>query len=67
MPQETDPLPLLRRAPDAEWTPEETKRFTEELSIAYHIDEATSTSRDVQRISEKVRMWLENDKANSSN
>jgi hypothetical protein len=59
MPHEPDPLYLLRRAPDAEWTPEEIKRFTEELSIAYHTDEATSTSRDVQRISEKVRLRLD--------
>jgi tRNA(Ile)-lysidine synthase TilS/MesJ len=59
MSHEPDPLNLLRCAPEVEWTPEEIKRFTEELSIAYHTDEATSNSRDVQRISEKVRLRLD--------
>lgn len=31
-----------------------------ELSAAYHIDEAAATSREVQRIAEKVRARLGN-------
>lgn len=56
---EADPLHLLLLPPDAEWPTEETKRLTEQLSLAYHNDEAASTSREVERIAEKVRARLE--------
>jgi hypothetical protein len=55
MPKVKDPLHLLRLPTDAEWPVEETKRLTEELSLAYHMDEVACTSREVERISEKVR------------
>ena len=59
MPNQPDPLHLLRLPPDAEWPAEETKRLTEELSHAYHRDEAASGSREVERIAEKVRARIE--------
>jgi hypothetical protein len=40
--------------------PEEEAQLTRELAAAYHMDEASATSRDVQRIAEKVRARLEN-------
>ena len=43
-----------------EATPEEDAQLARELSAAYHMDEAAATSRDVQRIAEKVRARLDN-------
>ncbi len=59
MPKDADPFHILRLPPDTEWSTEETKRLTEQLSLAYHNDEAASTSREVERIAEKVRARLE--------
>lgn len=50
-----DPISLLRRAGLADFTPEEEASLGRELSVAYHMDEAAATSRDVQRIAEKVQ------------
>lgn len=53
-----DPISLLRRKDLTNLTPEEETALARELSDAYHMDEAAATSRDVQRIAEKVRMRL---------
>lgn len=55
-----DPIKLLTRSGGADFTPEEDAQLTRELAAAYHMDEASATSRDVQRIAEKVRARLEN-------
>ena len=55
-----DPIKLLTRFGGADLTPEEDAHLTRELAAAYHMDEASATSRDVQRIAEKVRARLEN-------
>ena len=52
-------ITLLNRHGDAVLTPEEDALLTRELSAAYHMDEAAATSRNVQRIAEKVRERLE--------
>lgn len=62
MPNEPDPLALLRLPPDTEWPTEAVNQLTAELSIAYHIDEVASTSREVERIAEKVRLRMESAK-----
>ena len=48
-------ITLLTRSGGADLTPEEDAQLTRELADAYHMDEASATSRDVQRIAEKVR------------
>ena len=53
-----DPITLLTRPSGAELTPEEDAQLTRERAAAYHMDEAAATSRDVQRIAEKVRARL---------
>lgn len=53
-----DPISLLRREELADLSPEEEVALARELADAYHMDETASTSRDVQRIAEKVRMRL---------
>jgi hypothetical protein len=53
-------ITLLTRSGAADLTPEEDAILTRELADAYHMDEASSTSRDVQRIAEKVRARLGN-------
>jgi len=50
---------LLARSGGADLTPEEEDQLTRELADAYHMDEASATSRDVQRIAEKVRARLD--------
>ena len=55
-----NPITLLTRSGDADLTPEEDALLTRELAAAYHMDEASANSRDVQRIAEKVRARLEN-------
>lgn len=60
-----DPITLLTRSDGAELTPEEDAQLTRELSAAYHMDEAAATSREVQRIAEKVRARLDNPPATS--
>ena len=51
-------ITLLTRTGGADLTPEEDAQLTRELADAYHMDEASATSRDVQRIAEKVRARL---------
>ena len=51
---------LLTRSDGADLTPEEDAQLTRELAAAYHMDEASATSRDVQRIAEKVRARMDN-------
>jgi len=53
-----DPISILRREDLADLTPAEDAALARELSEAYHKDEASATSRDVQRIVEKVRLRL---------
>jgi hypothetical protein len=50
---------LLTRSSEADLTPEEEAQLTRELADAYHMDESAATSRDVQRIAEKVRARLD--------
>jgi hypothetical protein len=50
---------LLTRSDGADLTPEEDAQLTRELADAYHMDEASATSRDVQRIAEKVKARLD--------
>jgi len=51
-------ITLLTRSGSADLTPEEDAQLNRELAAAYHMDEASATSRDVQRIAEKVRARL---------
>lgn len=50
-----DPISILRRDNTADLTPEEEAALMQELSQAYHMDEAAITSREVQRIAERIR------------
>ena len=50
---------LLTRSGETDLTPEEEAQLTRELADAYHMDEAAATSRDVQRIAEKVKARME--------
>lgn len=59
-----DPITLLTRSGGADLTPEEDAQLTQELAAAYHMDEAAATSRDVQRIAEKVRARMDNPPSN---
>ena len=59
-------ITLLTRTSRIELTPEEDAQLTRELAAAYHMDEASSTSRDVQRIAEKVRARLASQPADAS-
>ena len=54
-----NPITLLARSDKADFTPEEDAILTRELSAAYHMDEAAATSRDVQRIAEKIRARMQ--------
>lgn len=51
-------ITLLTRTGQPVLTPEEETLLVRELSVAYHLDEAASTSREVQRISEKIRLRM---------
>ena len=53
-----DPIELIQRSGIADLTPAEEAELARELSAAYHMDEQATTSRDVQRIAEKVRARL---------
>jgi hypothetical protein len=53
-----NPVDLLKRFGVTDLTPEEEAEFSRELSAAYHMDEAAASSRDIQRIAEKVRARL---------
>ena len=52
-------IKLLTRPVGSDLTPEEEAQLARELADAYHMDEAAATSRDVQRIAEKVRARME--------
>ena len=52
-------IKLLTRTSGADLTPEEEALLTRELADAYHMDEVSATSREVQRIAEKVRARME--------
>lgn len=52
-------IKLLTRSSGSDLTPEEEALLTRELSDVYHMDEAAATSRDVQRIAEKVKARLD--------
>ncbi len=54
-----NPIDLLKRYGITDLTPGEETDLARELSEAYHMDEAATTSRDVQRIAEKVRARLQ--------
>lgn len=54
-----NPANLLKKFGIDDLTPEEEAELSRELSAAYHMDEAAATSRDVQRIAEKVRARLQ--------
>jgi len=53
-------ITLLTRSGGTDLTPEEDAQLSRELAAAYHMDEAAATSRDVQRIAEKVRARMDN-------
>ena len=55
-----DAIRLLTRPAEQKLTAEEDLLLSQELSAAYHMDEIAATSRDVQRIAEKVRARLAN-------
>lgn len=61
-----NPLNLLARSSSPELTPEEEALLTRELSAAYHMDEAAASSRDVERIAEKIRARLHSDEVTHS-
>ena len=54
-----NPSALLKKFGITDLTPAEEAEFCRELSRAYHMDEAAASSRDVQRIAEKVRARLQ--------
>ncbi len=54
-PPPMDSISLLTRSGVTALTPDEEALLVRELSAAYHMDEAAATSRDVQRIAEKIR------------
>jgi len=58
-------ITLLTRSGGADLTPEEDAQLSQELSAAYHMDEASATSRDVQRMAEKVRARMDNPPADA--
>lgn len=53
-----DPIKILRLVGTGKLTAEEEALLERELASAYHQDEASSGSREVQRIAEKVRARL---------
>lgn len=61
-----NPIDLLKRYGITDLTPAEEAELTRELSAAYHMDEAAASSRDVQRIAEKVRARLQSDESEAS-
>lgn len=52
-------ITLLTSSSKKNLTPEEDAQLAKELAAAYHRDEASASSRDVQRIAEKVRANLD--------
>ncbi len=60
-----NPSALLKKFGISELSPEEEAELSLELSKAYHMDEAAATSRDVQRIAEKVRARFQQQEGSS--
>jgi hypothetical protein len=58
---------LLTRHGGPDLTPEEDAQLNRELAAAYHMDEAAATSRDVQRIAEKVRARMDSPPSDAVN
>ena len=52
-------IALLTRTHPPVLTPDEDAQLASELSAAYHLDEAATTSPEVRRISEKIRQRLQ--------
>lgn len=52
-------IALLTRSGLTALTPAEDAQLDRELSAVYHMDEATATSRDVQRIAKKIRARMQ--------
>jgi hypothetical protein len=59
-----DAMSLLSKFGLTGLSTEEEAELTRELSAAYHLDESASTSRDVQRIAEKVKARIQAHAAN---
>ena len=53
-----DTIELLKQITERELTPEEEQQLLNELSAAYHSDEAAISSRDIQRVAEKISAKL---------
>lgn len=58
-----NPANLLKKFGIDGLTPAEEAELSRELSQAYHADEAAASSRDVQRIAEKVRARLQSEES----
>jgi hypothetical protein len=52
-------ITLLTSSSKKNLTPEEEAQLAQELAAAYHRDEASASSRDVQRIAEKIKSRLD--------
>lgn len=52
-------IKLLTRSGKSDLTAEEEAQLSQELADAYHMDEVSATSREVQRIAEKVKARLD--------
>ena len=61
-----NPIDLLKRYGITDLTPAEEAELTRELSAAYHADEAAASSRDVQRIAEKIRARLQSEESEAT-
>ena len=51
-------LEILKQVSERELTPDEESQLMNDLSAAYHSDEAAMSSRDIQRIAEKISAKL---------
>lgn len=58
-----NPANLLKKFGIDGLTPAEEAELSHELSQAYHMDESSASSRDVQRIAEKIRARLQSEEA----
>lgn len=61
-----NPATLLQKFGISDLTPDEEAELTRELAAAYHMDEAAASSRDIQRIAEKVRARLQQSEADAA-
>lgn len=60
-------IKLLTRSGKSDLTAEEEAQLSRELADAYHMDEVAATSREVQRIAEKVKARLDSPLADVAN